>query len=409
MAETCHDHSVICPEPSTLQELVQGLHRRAAPWLASGLGTRLDWASPVLPAPGEEGPLVISTCKLDQVVEHRAGDFTVTVQAGHPLVALQAMLAEAGQWLPVDWPWGSGRDGEQSGSVGGLVARGLAGGLRQRHLGVRDQVIGIKVMRTDGTIAKAGGQVVKNVAGYDLMRLMTGSWGSLGLITEVTLRTLPKPRCRAGLVMVGKTEQLEILRQQCLAGGLPPQRLDWWSTALNGQMQPALLLALSSISPAALEDQLNQTIHASNSLAIKVQRLDSEQLVQQESRGWSLPDPVDATTQHWLLEVGVLPSKARDLLEVIDRLGLHCTLAAGQGQGLAWSVDRKLAAHHVDQLRQHCRKLGGDLTVLKQPQDGGESLPSWSPAAAEPWIKAIKREFDPLQQLGRGRLPGVQL
>jgi len=408
MAETCHDQPVLRPEPGMLQELVKGLHRQAAPWLASGLGTRLDWTSPVLPAPGNAETLVISTCKLNQVVEHRAGDFTVTVQAGHPLVELQARLAEAEQWLPVDWPWGSGRDGEMSGSVGGLVARGLAGGLRQRHLGVRDQVIGIKVMRADGTIAKAGGQVVKNVAGYDLMRLMTGSWGCLGLITEVTLRTLPKPRCRAGLLMVGKTNQLETLRQQCLAGGLPPQRLDWWSAALNGQTQPALLLALASISPAALEDQLNQTIHATNSLAIEVQRLDSEQLVQQESRGWKRQEPVDGNTQHWLLEVGVLPSKAQDLLEAIDRLGVHCTLAAGQGKGLAWSVDRKLEAHHVDQLRQRCHKLGGELTVLKQPQEHVESLPSWSPAAAEPWIKAIKREFDPLQQLGRGRLPGVQ-
>ena len=115
-----------------LQELVKGLHRQAAPWLASGLGTRLDWTSPVLPAPGNAETLVISTCKLNQVVEHRAGDFTVTVQAGHPLVELQARLAEAEQWLPVDWPWGSGRDGEMSGSVGGLVARGLWGGRRAR-------------------------------------------------------------------------------------------------------------------------------------------------------------------------------------------------------------------------------------------------------------------------------------
>jgi glycolate oxidase FAD binding subunit len=73
------------------------------------------------------------------------------------------------------------------------VARGLAGGLRQRYLGVRDQLIGIELLRADGTRARAGGKVVKNVAGYDLMRLLTGSWGSLALITAVTLRTQPQP------------------------------------------------------------------------------------------------------------------------------------------------------------------------------------------------------------------------
>jgi len=404
MAETCHDHSVICPEPSTLQELVHGLHRRAAPWLASGLGTRLDWASPVLPAPG--GPLVISTCKLDQVVEHRAGDFTVTVQAGHPLVALQDMLAEAGQWLAVDWPWGSGRDGEQSGSVGGLVARGLAGGLRQRHLGVRDQVIGIKVMRADGTIAKAGGQVVKNVAGYDLIRLMTGSWGSLGLITEVTLRTLPQPRHRGGLLLQGPAEALKPLRRLCLGAALAPQRLDWWSPALAGVEQPALLLALASISAAALADQLQQLAAAATQQGLTVQQLPQEQLEALESRGGG--SDAEPEAQGWLLQLGVLPAQAVELLGDLQRLQLACSLAAGAGLGLAWAPSAALADHQVEQLRRRCRALGGELIVLRQPASAAPPLPSWLDAPARPWIEAVKREFDPLQQLARGRLPGVQ-
>ena len=120
------------------------------------------------------------------MIDHAVDDLTITVEAGLPLNTLQELLAEQGQWLPVDWPRGG-----CAGSIGGLVARGLAGGLRQRHLAIRDQLIGIGLLRSDGIAAKAGGRVVKNVAGYDLMRLLCGSWGSLALITEVTLRLQP--------------------------------------------------------------------------------------------------------------------------------------------------------------------------------------------------------------------------
>ena len=234
---------MICPEPSALQELVRDLHRQATPWLPSGLSSRLQWSDPVQPAPGESEPLVVSTRRLDQLLEHRRGDFTVTVQAGLPLAQLQAALAEANQWLALDWPWGSGAQGQGSGSVGGLVARGLAGGLRQRHLGVRDQVIGLSLLRADGTVARAGGQVVKNVAGYDLMRLLCGSWGSLGLITDVTLRTLPRPRHRSGLLLQGPAEALEPLRRLCLGAALAPQRLDWSTSCLAHRQHPAPLPA----------------------------------------------------------------------------------------------------------------------------------------------------------------------
>ena len=189
---------MITPEPSELQELVRELHRLATPWQPAGLGSRLSWGPPVAP-----GSSTVSCRQLRGIVEHSPGDFTVTVQAGTPLVELQEELAHHRQWLALDWPWGSGPGGKASGSLGGLVARGLAGGLRQRYLGVRDQLIGIGLLRADGTAARAGGKVVKNVAGYDLMRLFTGSWGSLGLITELTLRTFPHPPQRRGLLLQG--------------------------------------------------------------------------------------------------------------------------------------------------------------------------------------------------------------
>ena len=397
---------MICPEPSELQELVQQLHRQASPWLPAGQGSRLHWGPPVLPAPGEEQPLVVSTSRLDRVMEHCVGDFTVTVQAGMPLAQLQAELSRQNQWLAIDAPWGSdatsATDGQQ-GSIGGLVARGLAGGLRQRYLGVRDQLIGIGLLRADGTAARAGGKVVKNVAGYDLMRLFTGSWGSLGLITELTLRTFPHPPQRRGLLLQGDLSSLESLRRQALAAALLPQRLDWWSTALAGG-QPALLLSLVSVSAEAIGDQLTQHCRAAERAGLRAELLDPEQLEALENAGRGnagIPGPEG----QWLLQLGVLPALGAELLADPALRGLRLSLAAGAGQGIAWAAAQEVPSHRVEQLRRRCEALGGFLTVLQQPDRS--ALPAWGDSPGRPLIEAIKREFDPLQQLARGRLPGV--
>ena len=165
----------LTPDRHELVELVRDLHSQASPWVPSGLGNHLHWG----PQPQVESA-VLSLRRHNQVLEHATGDFTVTVEAGMPLGELQAVLAERGQWLPIDPP----RAGPSS--IGGVVARGVSGPLRHKAMGLKDQVIGINLLRSDGTTAQAGGQVVKNVAGYDLMRLLTGSWGSLALITQLT-------------------------------------------------------------------------------------------------------------------------------------------------------------------------------------------------------------------------------
>ena len=176
---------LLTPDRHELVELVRDLHSQASPWIPSGLGNHLHWG----PQPQIQSS-VLSLRRHNQVLEHATGDFTVTVEAGMPLNELQAVLAERGQWLPIDPPLAG------PSSIGGVVARGVSGPLRHKAMGLKDQVIGISLLRSDGTTAHAGGQVVKNVAGYDLMRLLTGSWGSLALITQLTLRTQPLPSHR---------------------------------------------------------------------------------------------------------------------------------------------------------------------------------------------------------------------
>lgn len=397
---------MITPEPDALEPLVRELHRQATPWLPAGQGTRLPWGAPV----AADTP-VVSCRRLDRLLEHAVGDFTVTVQAGMPLRDLQAALAEQGQWLALDWPWGSGADGQDSGSIGGLVARGMAAGLRQRYLGVRDQVIGLALLRADGTAARAGGKVVKNVAGYDLVRLFAGSWGSLGLITELSLRTYPLPRQRRGLWLQGGLAELERLRQKLLAAALAPELVDWWSAPLAlaaGQgPQPGLLVSLASVSAAAIGAQLTEITSEAEAAGLQPQQLDSERL--EAFRAVALGpglDPANSQGQRWLLRLGVLPSQGMALLGDPALAGVPGWLEGGSGLGLAWAPAQQLPAYRVEQLRRRCQELGGALTLLEQPT--GADLPAWEDAPSRPLIEAIKRQFDPSQQLARGRLPGVR-
>ena len=389
---------MITPEPRELQELVRELHQQAAPWLPSGLGTRLRWGPPVSPGPGETQPPVVSTAQLSRVVEHNPGDFTITVEAGTPLQAVQEVLAEQRQWLAVDWPWGGRTSGAGGGSIGGLVARGLAGGYRHRYLGVRDQLIGIQLMRTDGTSARAGGKVVKNVAGYDLMRLLCGSWGSLALITEVTLRTLPLPPERRGLWLTGPLGALTSLCRWLLNSSLSPERVEWLR---SDDAEPGLLVSLASISPQTLDEQVACIGDKASDHGCGSAPLTADQLLERLDQGRG-----GGTTPAWLLRLGVRPDRGAQLLHEPALAGLPIVLGAASGLAMAWAAGgADLPAYRVEEIRRRCQSLGGFLTVLSQP--AGSTIPAWLDAPSRPLIEAVKRQFDPRQQLARGRLPGV--
>lgn len=376
------------PSPATRKELialVRQWHDAASPWIPSGLGTRLDWGPPL-----DARHPVLSCRGLNRVIDHAVDDLTITVQAGCPLTDLQAVLAERGQWLPLDHP-----RGEAEGSIGGLVARGLAGGLRQRHLGVRDQIIGITLLRSDGVEARAGGRVVKNVAGYDLMKLLCGSWGSLALITELTLRVQPIRPAHATLLLHGDLSSQNSFRAELLRSTLTPERCDWQSRG-DGHWQ--LRLLLSSVSDQAVEDQMKRLEAMAGSHRLKTQR-------------HSGADPLDSglpcMDPTWLVRVALPSAVLHQLLSdgtLLALKGWQWDLAAGAGCGDGWCSE-PTAPYRVDALRRRVIDLGGQLTVLKQPEAAG--LPAWLDAPARPVIEAVKRQFDPRQQLCRGRLPGV--
>jgi glycolate oxidase FAD binding subunit len=200
--------------PATTEQASAVLRAAAQLGLAvipRGTATKLDWGYPP-----ERADLIIDTTRLNQVVEHEAGDLVATVQAGVTIEQLAEVLAKAGQRLALDPPArrrpsgatparyaphrtthspGAGREAQArtAGTIGGILAANVAGPLRLRYGAPRDLLIGLTIVRADGTIAKSGGKVVKNVAGYDLGKLLAGSRGTLGLITQATFRLHPWP------------------------------------------------------------------------------------------------------------------------------------------------------------------------------------------------------------------------
>jgi glycolate oxidase FAD binding subunit len=172
--------------PATAEEAAEALREAAAAGRRvrfRGGGTKLGWGN-VTAAPDLE----LSTERLDAIVEHNEGDLTAIVGAGLPLARAQELFARAGQTFPLDPP-----DAGGAATIGGVVATADSGPLRHRHHAARDLVLGVRIALPDGTVARAGSKVIKNVAGYDLGKLMAGAYGTLGLIAELSLRLHPLP------------------------------------------------------------------------------------------------------------------------------------------------------------------------------------------------------------------------
>ena len=158
--------------------VLRAAHESGLAVVPKGAGTKLGWG-----APPERFDVLLDLGGLDRLVEHAAGDLIAIVGAGRRVGDLQSDLAASGQWLAVE--------PSRPGTVGGLVATASTGPTRLLHGPVRDLVIGTTMVRADGVVAKSGGKVVKNVAGYDLGKLLTGSFGTLGVLTEVAFRLHP--------------------------------------------------------------------------------------------------------------------------------------------------------------------------------------------------------------------------
>ena len=180
-----------------------------------GGGTKFEWGTPAA-----EPDAIVSTAELDRIVEHNEGDLTAILEAGVPLARAQEEFERAGQMLALDPPLGE----SDAATIGGVVATGDSGPLRHRYGAPRDLVLGMTVALSDGTVAKSGSKVIKNVAGYDLAKLFTGSFGTLGLIATVSVRLHSAPPVTA--TAHGASDDPDRLAAAAIALGRRPLESD---------------------------------------------------------------------------------------------------------------------------------------------------------------------------------------
>jgi glycolate oxidase FAD binding subunit len=387
------------PTPEALARVLQQCDRHAWPMLTCGLGSKLSWGG-LAPKPIA---LVVSTQRLNRIIEHALGDLTVTVEAGVKLADLQNALAPTGQFLPLNPAY------PETTTIGGLIA--TADSWRQRYGGVRDLVLGISFVRADGQIAKAGGRVVKNVAGYDLMKLFAGSYGTLGIISQVTFRTYPLPPASGTIVLTGTSSDIAQAAQNLIASSLAPVAADLLSTnvvrrlALGDGM--GLIACCQSI-PESVQEQLAQLETMGKQFGLQshfYRETDEIQLWKQLQQLLRVPASPEAIA----CKIGVAPTAAVDFCDRLDALTLQQGLGVvhlGVGLGrLHLEGENELA--RVQQLRAYCQQHQGFLTLLEAPPTLKQKLDPWGYTGnALEFMRKIKEQFDPKNLLNPGRFVG---
>jgi glycolate oxidase FAD binding subunit len=356
--------------------------------VARGTGTKLTWG-----APPHRADLVVDLSRMDQVIEHSAGDLIVAAQAGLPLATLREALRPAGQRLAIDPVAADQPPG--SGTLGGLIATGASGPLRLSSGGVRDLLIGVTIVRADGVIAKAGGKVVKNVAGYDLGKLLTGSWGTLGVITEAVFRLNPIPPAGRWVVapvsdpvQAGQVVQL-VLHSQLVASAVEVDRRP------DGSGEVGVLLE-------GIPDGVDGRVKGLHAL------LGPSPESEAPPPWWGqAPWTAGEVGLRLTTEISALPR----LLEAVERatasLSRPAAVRGSAGVGVLHAGlpadDPDGVAAAVSDLRSRSREWGGDVVVLDAPPAVKAALDVWGPVRGLDLMRRIKDQFDPGHRLAPGR------
>jgi glycolate dehydrogenase FAD-binding subunit len=255
--------------PATAEDVAAALRRAAdarQPIQIRGAGTKRGWGGPI-----REAAAVLDMRGLNRVLAHEHGDLTATVEAGATLREVNRALAVHRQWLPLDPPFAD------AATIGGILATNDSGPLRHRYGTPRDLVIGIRLATTDGVLSKAGGQVVKNVAGYDLGKLMAGSFGSLAAIVSATFKLSPIPQASKTLRLdVDGAAALARIVTTVMGSHLEPLAFEIaWRAGRDDPERPEVLLCFASLD-AVVDAQVGQAETMLKSLATRIETLGNE-------------------------------------------------------------------------------------------------------------------------------------
>ncbi|HEY9828674.1 MAG TPA: FAD-binding oxidoreductase [Stenomitos sp.] len=367
--------------------------------LVMGQGTKLDWG-----ALARQVDLVITTSGLTKLRDHAAADMTVTVEAGIPFAQLQSLLSAQQQWLPVDPVF------DQQATLGGILATRDTGALRHRYGGVRDLCLGLTFVRSDGKVAKAGGRVVKNVAGYDLMKLFTGSFGTLGIVTELTFRTYPLPEDSATVLLRGPADAIATFARQLLQSSLTPVAAD---LAIDSAQAVATLGIRFQTIPDSIAAQIQHLKTWAQSTALSVEELSQSTEAQWWQQGQALAEAT-SESEAVFCQVGILPAFAVSVMGEMQQsalthsMQLQGRLHIGSGLGkLRLSGPMSEYKTVLTELRSQCERAGGHLSVLAAPPSLKQTFDLWGYSGnALAAMRTLKKRFDPEGCLNTGRFVG---
>lgn len=398
--------------PGTAGEAA-GLLGAAAPLglaiVPRGSGHRLSWGPPP-----SRCDVVVDMTRMSRVIEHAAGDLVARVEAGITLASLREVLAEAGQRLALDGP--------ASATIGGVIATGAAGPLRLRYGTPRDLLIGITVVRPDGRVARSGGKVVKNVAGYDIGKLFAGSHGTLGLITEATFRLHPVAAAQAYVTAeYDDAASAADAAGSAAASPLVPSAVEIDRPGPSGPVRAGVLLEGTAS---------GVTERAARMAALLGQ---GAEVSESAPEWWAQRSEAAGSFGGTLIRLAFWGAELRRVLDAIDTVAgdarVKPAVGGSAGAGVLYvcldgSADPDQAALFVRALRAalgHASVPGpgpagspagaggpprGSVVVLAAPAPVQAAVDMWGPVPALDLMRAVKGQFDPGNRMAPGRFAG---
>jgi glycolate oxidase FAD binding subunit len=361
-----------------------------------GRGTKSTWGRPP-----EQADLVVDLSRMSAVLDHAAGDLIVKTQAGALLADVQATVGSAGQRLSID-------ELVPGSSIGGTLATNMSGPGRVAAGTARDLLLGVTVVRADGVAAKAGGRVVKNVAGYDIGKLVIGSFGTLCVVTEAVFRLHPVATARRVVsVPFGSAQDAGRLVQQIVHAQLVPAavEVDWPGQDGAGGTVGVLLEGTEAgveARGAALAELFGGGATVSPDLPTGWGRLPSDGDQAAGRRATALKATFALSALPAVLEAG---------RSAAGSAGVPLSLRGSGGAGVLYGAlpagtDVAAVRGVVTRMREACSAAGGALVVLDGPPEVKAGIDTWGPVPAQDLMRRVKEQFDPERRLAPGRFVG---
>ncbi|MDP2959181.1 MAG: FAD-binding oxidoreductase [Longimicrobiales bacterium] len=346
--------------------------------------------------PGAEPPrgpfVVLSTRRLAGIEAYEPADLTVTVGAGTTVASLGAALAEKGQWLPVDPPFAPER------TVGGLVATGAAGPLGMAYGAPRDHVLGLTVVSGDGRVLRLGGRVMKNVAGFDLVKLIVGSRGTLGVVISATLRVFPRPADDRAVVLEaeGPGPLLGSARGVLTATVVPASAVLVSPSPGDAPGRSALVVRVQG-APAAVEVDTRTLLGSSRAGSVSVGG-DAAQRIHEAVRDRAARHPV-------VLRAFALPALLPEILAAVhDAVSVDALAADVMSGRVRVGAAAAPEASALRALRARLEALGGSLVLERAGAGLLAEVPAYGQGGRAGALgAALRTRFDPGGVLSAGR------